>query len=109
MFNTQPPQEQHVMQPVATHPTGTEEWYCPTCGRRFLIQWTPNYEKVILEAGDEYAIHTGGKGGLQMQSPQVDPQGSAEQEEPLLSAELRAALEEVLKDIDMNDWPDATD
>ena len=107
MLNIQ--QEQHDMQLVATHPTGAEEWYCPVCKRRFLIHWPPNYEKVILETGDEYAIHSGGKGGLQMRPPQVDLQGSYEQEEPTLSVELRAALEEALKDIDFDDWPDSTD
>jgi hypothetical protein len=45
-----------------TDESGAEEWYCPTCGRRFLMQWPPNYKKTVLEPGDEYAIHTGGKG-----------------------------------------------
>ena len=110
MFNTSPPpsQEQHDMQLVITHPSGAEEWHCPTCGRRFLMQWPPNYEKIILEAGDEIAIHTGGKGGLRLQSPQVAPQDNPEPEEPEFSEELRAALEEALKDIDLDDWPDET-
>ena len=38
---------------------GTEEWYCPNCGRRLLLNWVPQFEKVVLEAGDQYAIHTG--------------------------------------------------
>ncbi len=109
MFNTQHQQEQHDMQLVGTHPTGAEEWHCPTCGRRFLLQWPPNYEKIILEAGDEYAIHGGGKGGLQLQPPRVDPQGSHEQDEPTMSEELRAALEELLKDIDFDDWSGTPD
>ncbi len=108
MFEAQHQQEQHEMQLVATHPTGADEWHCPTCGRRFLMQWPPNYEKVVLESGDEYAIHTGGKGGLRLQPPQMNPQDSREQDEPALSADLRAALEEVLKDIDFDDWPDET-
>jgi len=45
---------------------GTEEWYCPTCGRRLLMNWQAKFEKTVLEIGDEYAIHSGGKGDLQM-------------------------------------------
>ena len=111
MFNTEYEPEDHEMELVATHPTGAEEWYCSTCGRRFLIQWPPNYENVILEAGDVYASHIGVKGGdlgLHLQAPKATPQGSPE-EEPRLSAELRAALEDVLKDIDFGDWPDGTE
>jgi hypothetical protein len=46
--------------------SGAEEWVCPTCGRRMLLRWPPNYEKLILEYGDEAAIHVGGKGGLRV-------------------------------------------
>jgi hypothetical protein len=59
-------QEHHVMVLEGVHPTGAEEWYCPTCGRRIMMQWPPNYKKIVLEAGDEYAVHSGGKGGLQV-------------------------------------------
>ena len=46
-------QEQHEMVLEATHPSGEEEWFCPTCGRRFLMRWPPAYEKIVLERGDE--------------------------------------------------------
>jgi hypothetical protein len=82
-----------------SHPSGAEEWFCPTCGRRFLMQWPPAYQKIVLEPGDEFALHSGGKGGLRMTPPQI-----SEDEEPLLSDELRAALEEVLENIDFDDW-----
>jgi hypothetical protein len=52
----------HEMQLVRTHSSGAEEWYCPTCGRRFLMHWPPTYKKIVLEVGDEYAAHVGGKG-----------------------------------------------
>jgi len=54
-----------------THPSGAEEWACPTCGRRFLMQWPPAYKKVVLEVGDVSIAHTGGKGGLHMGSVEV--------------------------------------
>ncbi len=56
--------DQHEMHLATTHPSGAEEWACPMCGRRFLMQWPPAYKKVVLEAGDEYAIHSCGKGGM---------------------------------------------
>jgi hypothetical protein len=53
----------HELQFERTHPSGAQEWFCPTCGRRLLMQWPPSYEKQVLEAGDERASHTGGKIG----------------------------------------------
>lgn len=55
--------ERHEMILKQTHEGGAEEWYCPTCGRRFLMQWPPNFKRIVLECGDENAIHTGSKGG----------------------------------------------
>jgi hypothetical protein len=54
--------ERHEMVLNATHASGAEEWLCPTCGRRFLLQWPPDYKKIVLNSGDESALHTGGKG-----------------------------------------------
>ena len=70
-MNDLPEQNHHTMEHVQTHSTGEDELYCPKCGRRVLIQWPPNYKKVILDTGDEYAIHSGGVGGLSMGAPQV--------------------------------------
>ena len=93
-------QDQHQMQLEKVHPSGAEEWFCPTCGRRFLMTWPPNYKKVILEAGDEYAIHNGGKGGLQLQAAQIEDTVN----EPELSKDLREALSEVLDNINFDNW-----
>lgn len=107
-------QQQHEMQLEKTYPSGAEEWFCPTCGRRFVLQWPPAYKKIVLEAGDEFALHTCGKGGLQLRSPELseshEEQGEGdEEEEPVLSDELRAALEEVLANVDLDSWPSAAD
>lgn len=51
----------HTMVLKQTHPSGAEEWVCPTCGRRFMAQWAPTFKRLILEAGDEAAVHTGGE------------------------------------------------
>jgi len=62
--------ETHEMQLLFTE-GDNEMWYCPTCGRKFIMTWPPHYKKIILEPGDETAIHTGGKGGLTMGAPKV--------------------------------------
>lgn len=64
-------QEHHQLVLEKTHASGAEEWYCPTCGRRLLMSWPPDYKKIVLEPGDNYAIHAGGKGGLSMGTLQV--------------------------------------
>jgi hypothetical protein len=57
-------QEHHQMVLETTHPSGAEEWYCPTCGRRFLLRWPPSYEKIVLDPGDQDAAHSGSKGPM---------------------------------------------
>lgn len=47
----------HEMIFEKTHISGVEEWYCPTCGRRFLVQWPPAYKMIILQAGDKDIRH----------------------------------------------------
>jgi len=47
----------HEMILEKTHISGVEEWYCPACGRRFLVQWPPAYKMIIVEAGDKDARH----------------------------------------------------
>lgn len=54
--------ERHQLVLEKTYPSGAEEWYCPTCGRRFIMFWPPDYKKIVLEYGNEYAIHSAGKG-----------------------------------------------
>jgi hypothetical protein len=90
--------DEHEMELEKTHLSGVEEWHCPTCGRRFLITWPPNYEKVILEPGNESVIHSGGKGGVRLQPPQL----ITEPEEPSLSEDLRRELEDFLDAIDID-------
>jgi hypothetical protein len=66
----------HTMVRVNKNEDGVEEWRCPTCGRRFLMEWPPNYKRTILDPGDEAVIHVGGKGemgmGLSMGETEVE-------------------------------------
>jgi len=63
----------HKMVLAKTYASGAEEWYCPTCGRRFIVQWAPEYQKAILELGDESVIHNTGKGAMIISQKQSDP------------------------------------
>ena len=91
-------QEQtHEMVLETTHPSGEEEWNCPRCGRRFLLNMPPAYRKIIINVGDELAIHTGSKGGLRMGSVQI-----VRPEEPMLPEGIITALEKILKDFDLD-------
>lgn len=67
--------------------SGQEEWVCPDCGRRVLLRWPPDYERLILEYGDDNAVHVGAKGGVRMTGPDVHPSPS-----PDLSSETRQWL-----------------
>ncbi len=49
----------HAMILERTYPSGVEEWYCPTCGRRMIMRWPPFYQKIVLVPGDEHVIHDG--------------------------------------------------
>jgi hypothetical protein len=91
-------QEQHQMQLVETHDTGAEEWHCPQCERRFVVQWPPQYKKIILEAGDEYAAHSGVKGGITMHSAKIS--------ESIHEPDLADYWYEALNELDFGDWPD---
>lgn len=53
--------------------SGAEEWLCPACGRRMLLRWPPDYEKLIVEYGDDSVVHVGGKGGLRMGQAEIAP------------------------------------
>ncbi|MGK4581155.1 hypothetical protein [Kitasatospora sp. HPMI-4] len=39
--------------------SGADEWSCPTCGRRIGLRRPPDPEVVVLDAGDEAAVHVG--------------------------------------------------
>ncbi|HLF75455.1 MAG TPA: hypothetical protein VI524_13955 [Anaerolineales bacterium] len=91
-------EQKHEMALERIHPSGTEEWYCATCGRRFLLSWPPEYQKIILNAGDEYAVHSGGKGGLS-----IDPLRVGDSQERELPGQIRAALEKIVEKFDHED------
>jgi len=48
--------------------SGVEEWHCPTCGRRFLVQWPPAYRTIVLAAGDSEVRHNVSKSNARIGS-----------------------------------------
>lgn len=58
--------------------SGAEMWVCPSCDRRMLLRWPPDYQKLVLARGDDNAIHVGGKGGLRIGDAAVAPLASRE-------------------------------
>ena len=99
----------HEMTLTGNTESGAEEWVCPSCSRRILLRWPPNYEKLVLEHGDENVIHVGGKGGLRVGRAVVTPGPEAEvpsAEVPsadVLSADVPSAERQWLRDIGI-DW-----
>lgn len=83
------PNPHHVMELIRTFPSGAEVWHCPDCGREFAVQWFP-YRKIVFDAGDEMATHTGPKGGLSVAA-------KARQDKQIVSDELRDALNEFME------------
>jgi hypothetical protein len=77
----------HQMRLERIDSSGSEEWLCPTCGRRVLMRWAPGYAKAILAAGDERASHTGGA-GIRARAPLPSP----EADEDALNEGLRPWL-----------------
>ena len=89
--------ERHEMWLEKTNTSGIEEWYCPLCGYRFLMSWPPNFDKIVLEVGNEHVIHSGSKGGLRIEAQTID-----DEEELMVSDELRTAIEEALDGINFD-------
>jgi hypothetical protein len=66
--------EQHEMIVTQEYPNGAQEFYCPTCGRRFVLHWPPAYKRIVLDPGNENAIHSGSTAGVSLEVSSVAPQ-----------------------------------
>jgi hypothetical protein len=51
----------HEMIVVKSGESGSEEWNCPSCGRRLLLRWPPRFERIVLLPGDDRVLHVGGR------------------------------------------------
>ena len=59
-------EKHHEMILEKTHISGVEEWYCPTCGRRFLVQWSPAYRMIVVAVGNKDILHNVSKSSSRM-------------------------------------------
>lgn len=50
--------QMHEMILEQHHPSGVQNWYCPTCGQSLLVSWKPRFMTVIRNAGNKAALHT---------------------------------------------------
>lgn len=62
----------HKLTLIKKYASGAEEWYCSSCGRRFVLQWAPEYQRVVLEVGDETVVHNTGQGAMVVYQPQPE-------------------------------------
>ncbi len=97
----------HTMILERTHDTGAEEWVCPTCGRRFVAQWTPTIRRLILNAGDETVSHSGGGLDLTTAVDRSPRPAERAEEEPHDGVELDSLWGDWLQSLDFGeDDPD---
>lgn len=97
---TDPFPKQHEMCLEAAHPSGAQEWSCPSCARRFVVQFGTKVTIIMLEAGNEGVSHTGST----TDSLRLGPPRPSKSEEETALDDLWAQIEEALKDIDFDDW-----
>lgn len=62
--------QMHQMVLKKSH-SGAEEWICPECGRRILVEWPPEFRKIVLDEGDMSVAHSGSRGGLIMGTHEI--------------------------------------
>jgi hypothetical protein len=56
----------HQMKICKVYETGAQEWLCLDCERRILVSWTPAFKRILLDPGDDRAVHTGSFGGIEL-------------------------------------------
>ena len=103
--------QRHEMVLEKTYPSGAEDWYCPTCGRRMSLTWQP-WKKIVLEPGDIYAAHSGSKGGLQMGTTTTVQGNHGDQEpslEPSSDDPYLAPWMQWLENVDLDDLANGDD
>lgn len=72
-------QENHTMIFERALAVDVDELYCPECGRRVVIQWSPVFQNIVLCEGNQSAMHTASQDDRTLGSAQifVTPQKAA--------------------------------
>ena len=94
-------QQKHDMVLEKVYESGAEEWHCDQCGRKFIMQWEPAYRKIVLEVGNEHALHSGKKGAPTPPKVESAPISSAKQ---IMSDELRELVNDALQNVDFTNF-----
>ncbi len=102
---------QHEMQLAVKYSTGAEEWLCPTCGRHLVVMPPHGSTTVILERGSKYILVWGPEIGtmsaakilLEPGDEQAIHHGAAASPESDSFAENTSVWEEWLDDVDFGD------
>jgi hypothetical protein len=95
-------QENHEMVFERVVGEDVDELYCPICGRRIQVQWSPDFRKTVLTPGNENAIHTAARGGPAAGNL---PSPGYEHTAPALADPARLAdWERWLQDIGFDRW-----
>ena len=64
----------HEMEFEFTRSDGADEWFCPICGRRILLN-VPVHGMVVVDIGDQYVSHYGSMGGLRIGMVEIEKAG----------------------------------
>ena len=56
-------QEQHDLVLMSSD-NNVDTYECPVCHRTIIVQQYPKFRKIVVEKGNEYAIHTATKGDI---------------------------------------------
>ena len=78
-MTTIPSGPMHPVPPIHTmarwsESEGTQEWRCAHCDRVVLIEWEPQFQRIVLKPGDTTISHRGGLGGLIVDGATTHPQ-----------------------------------
>jgi hypothetical protein len=98
MVEDHPINHEMIFEPVLDG--GADELFCPQCGRRIRIVWTPEFSKTVIETGDETVIHTAARGLKSLGCAEMftNPQNDPDPEEVRRLEEWSILLEEMAFD-----------
>lgn len=88
-------EQHHEMVLEKTHPSGADEWYCPTCGQRMVF--SPDHGLVFLDLGNVYVCHKGRKNRLI-----IEPSQATQVEEDEISEESLRPWIKALENLDLD-------
>lgn len=100
--------ERHEMKLETMHPTGAQEWVCPTCGHRLAIRLQPRFEITVLLQGDDFVEHVGkGDWRIPRDGSEVIPIENYNIEDDEISEDSLRLWVDLLREIDFSGWDES--